>query len=1045
MMTPSQTGVHPFPRNTLRCVPSCGDRRRCMRPALSQARLTSTLRALAPLCITPRFAIFLSLYDRTGGTVTATYIVLFTPGMNQQDLPPVYSAGPLPPQTQAVVNLPPPFRCVSRKSGRRGEEAMTLATAQESFGGHTATRLLQQPQLTQLEGTSHGASSASASLPPETLHVDWSRWGASLPPRGYTMSQRNLREAPASGGDQQSRKQTSHQHDGGDTEAMQGRPTVTAPLPEFAHRGKRRRTEHISFTSLLKEVFMYLDTVASTQHQPDHGYVDSNAEEDEEGNFRQATTVSSSTAASRYSSANLAVPHGCSSSCNDDINSPVASAPAPLMSVDLAVRDTLRVLQQCWEYCGSPRDAFEPVHLLSSITIHLLLTYGHHTITHNGQYVVLRGGAEHLPWVGCLYSILLAYIYRHRVSSVSSSNGHDDGWDGRVTPTLDCISRILLFNCHSFGWLNHTGSGEYEYSHRRLYQAREALLGLLEDPRYMALGRPAGCPLCASSVMGGNASTLILLGDTIVMEGGAPSLGLAHSRDTFTAHYQYGRGIACCVPERGGGRQLDATGAPLVAGCGVYRPISGTELCAAHREPPRSVAMQSRCACHRHQREQGQHLATSLDGCLVEEDSPTLVCSGGHDHDGLWSGVRSSSSWLSSTGAAPCRLAPVCCGVCRAVGVLGQAVLLGPTGPLAIHLQFDEREWFDMNARTVPAATSHCWMSTATADTTAMCPPLSSHLVSQYASDPAGALAAVLYAVLQGDSTAGLTAQHYQGALEDHRRNLPHVGDSVPLAEFVEWLVWLLNAPPPALVVEWHLSPPTPATTTTSITHRCEDGAPSSSWDSGVTGDSQVSLSSPCSSMAQLRTPLAPSRSSATALPNIVDSCGATGGLKSVKVTRVYGSGEDHTTASLPKDHQQHSCYWNSSSSLGMLSQPRRSTVMQLLETYSDVVQNRAAVLPPAAATSLTPSVDTSCALPFTDANGTGGHISEAMRPHVLLDWLVAAQESLQPCEATSLFDGVERPLVLAKDLEVVAEAERLLNASSVATSLQFRPRNTRL
>ncbi|CAG9573216.1 conserved hypothetical protein [Leishmania major strain Friedlin] len=931
---------------------------------------------------------------------------------------------------------------------------MDLAMVPESVAGHAGTRALQPPPLTQLDGTASGASAAPASLSPVTLHVNWNRWGASLPPIGYTVSQRNLGGAPAGDGGKRSRGQASHEHIRGDAVAGQGRPSFTAPLPESAHRGKRRRTEHTSFTSLLKEVFMYLDSVSSTQQQPDHGCISGNAEEDEEGSLRQTTTAPSYTTASCYTSASPAVPPGARAR-NDDSSGPVAAAPAPLMSVDSAVQDTVRVLQQCWEYRGSPHDAFEPVRLLSPITVHLLLTYGHHIVTHDGQYMVLRGGAEHLPWAGCLYSILLTYVYRRRVAPATTAAADNGERGGSVTPALDCVSRLLLLNCHSFGWLNHTGSGEYECSHRRLYQAREALLALLEDPRYTALGRPAGCPLCASSMLGSNASTLILLGDTIVMEGGVPSLGLAHPRDTFTAHYQYGCGIACCVPEKGGGLQLDATGAPVVAGRGAYTPTSGRGLCAAHREPPRPAAMQASCERHRHLRE--PHSAPSVGDCLVEEDSPTLVRPGDHGHDGPWSGARSSSLWLSGTGAAPCRLPPVCCGVCRAAGVLGQAVLLGPTGPLVIHLQFDEREWFDMSARAVHAATTQGWLSAATAETTAVCPPPSSHLASQYASHPASALAAVLYAVLQGESTVGLTVQHYHASLGDHRNSSPHVGDSVPLAEFVEWLVWLLNAPPPALVVEWHPSTSTSAITTTCNALRCGGvTTPSSSCDSGVASGSQVSLSSPCSPIAHPHSPLAPFLSSATAFPNLVDLCAATGGSNSsFKATRVYGSDEGHATASLSTDHQQHGGYLNSPSAshgatttfapLGMLAQPRRSTVMQLLETYIDVVQSRAAMSAPPAATSSAPSVGRARTLPFTAADGTSGHIAEAMKPHLLLDWLLAVQESLRPCEATSLFDGVERPLVLAKELEVATEAERLLNASSVATSLQFRPRTARL
>nr|CAJ2472095.1 unnamed protein product [Leishmania braziliensis] len=884
------------------------------------------------------------------------------------------------------------------------------------------------------------------------LHVNWSNWGASLPPKGYTMSQRNISEAPADYGGQQSSEQASRQRGGGDAVAGRGQLSAAAPLPGSAHRWKRRRTEHVLFISLLKEVFMYLDTITSTQQQqPDHRRVAGHAEEDEEDKIQGATALPLHAAASRYSTACPAIPHGLWAR-NRDRSGPLGAASAPLMSVDSAVRDTLRVLQQCWEYCGAPHDAFEPIRLLSPITVHLLLTYGHHTVTHDGQYVVLRGGAEHLPWVGCLYSILLVYAYRHRVApTIALATGTDEG-DGSVALGSECISRLLLLNCHSFGWLNHNGAGEYECSHRRLYQVREALLELLEDPRYTALGRPAGCHLCASSMVGGDAWTLVLLGDTIVMEGGVPSLGLAHPRDTFTAHYQYGRGIACCVPDRGGDLQLDSTGTPVVAGRVAHTPTAGKGLCAVHRESPQPEAMQASREWHPDPHQQHRHLATPSGGCQVEESFSTLVCSGGHD--GPLPGVI-SSSWLTSTGAAPCRLPAVCCGVCRALGVLGQAVLLGPTGSLVIHLQFDEREWFDMGAPIVPAATAHGWLPTATADTTAACPPLSSHWASQYAADPATALAAVLYAVLQGGSATSFAGQHCHASVGGHRSSSTHVGGSVSLAEFVEWLVWLLNAPQPALVVEWHVSTSTSTTTTTCTTHRCEDVTPSLSRNLGVCGGSQVSVSSPCTPAAQLHSPLVSSRSPVTAPPHSMHSCGATFGSKSsFPVTRAYGRDEGYATASLSTDHPQYEDYLTSSSAphgtttsvpLGTLTQPRRPTVMQLLETYSDVVQSRAAVPAPPATTLPTSSVGSSCALPFTHANGTSEHAAEAMKPHRLLDCLLAAQESLRLCEATSLFDGVERPLVLAKELEVAAEAERLLNASSVVTSLQFRPRSARL
>ncbi|KAG5480055.1 hypothetical protein LSCM1_06479 [Leishmania martiniquensis] len=972
--------------------------------------------------------------------------------MNPQEPRPLSSAGPLPPQRQMAIT--PPLHCasISRKSGRRGEETIMSAMVPDGIAGHAATSVLQPPlPLSPLDGTVSDSAVASAWLPSVTAHVNRRNWGAPLPPRGDAMSQRSLGDAPVGDDGQQSSEKTS---DHGEGAAVAGRAhlSTTVPLSESGNRWKRPRTENIRFISLLKEVFMYLDTVASTQQQqPGHECAIGGAEEDAEGNTQQIAVGPSCTAASCNSSAGLLMPDGVLTR-NKGSSPPVGTTSAALMPVDTAARDTMRVLQQCWEYRGAPHDAFEPVHLLSPITLHLLLTYGRHTITHNGQYVVLDGGAAQLPWVGCLYSILLTYVYRHRLPTAAAGS---DALGGSAAPSSEGISRLLLLNCHSFGWLNHIGSNEYECSHRRLCQAREALLGLLEDPRYTALGRPAGCPLCASSKVGGDASTLVLLGDTIVMEGGVPSLGLARPRDTFTTHYQYGRGIACCVPERGSNLQLGAPGAPLMAGRAPYTSASVTGLCVAHLEPPRPPARQVGGEWHPHPHQRLQHSATSLGGCHVEVDSPASVRSGSYGLDDPWPGAHSSSPWLSSTGAAPRRLPPVCCGVCRAVGAVGQAVLLGPTGPLVIHVQFDAREWLDMSARAAPAATAHGWLSAASADTTAVCPPPLSHLVSQYTADATPALGVALYAVLQSEGTFDLTVQHPDASVGGHHSSSPHFGGSAPLAEFVEWLVRLLHTPTPALVVEWHTPTFPSAASATCATHRCEDATPNSSHDSGVADGSHVPLSSPCSPTAQLHSPLAPSRSSPATSPHLTDSCRSAASVRSTfKVTRLCSGDEGHATASLSADYQHAGGYRNNSSAphgatitttttvpLGMLAQPRHSTVMQLLETYSDVLQSRAAVSASHADTSrATPSVGSSRASPPSHAKDTSGNVAEAMKPHLLLNWLLAAQESLRLCEATSFFDGVERPLVLAKELEVAAEAERFLDATSVVTSLQFRP-----
>ncbi|KAG5506505.1 hypothetical protein JKF63_06008 [Porcisia hertigi] len=952
----------------------------------------------------------------------------------------VYSAGaPPPPHAQTSLTTSEPLLGMSRKSGRREEETV----GHIGVPGCPMTHALRlPPPLTHLEGTSSSATDASVSLPP--LCPNWRSWGASLPPRGYTMSRRHLVEAPLGDGGQLRSEQIAHQNDEGNVAMGPGQPSATYTPFESARRWKRRRTERVGFSELLKEVFMYLDAVASTQqHRPDHGCIAGHAEEDEENSIQRSTPIPSYTAHLRKTTASSSLSHGSGAHSGGN-SGPVGATSTLLMSVDSAVQDTVRVLQQCWEYRGAPHDAFEPVRLLSPLTVHLLLTYGRHTITPDGQYVVLCGGAEHLPWVGCLHSILLAFLYRHSATpAITVATGHS-GCDVSVTPALEGVSRVLLLNCHSFGWMDHIGSGEYEQSHRQLYQARDALVGLLEDPRYTAFGRPAGCPLCMSSMVGGDASTLVLLGDTIVMEGGAPSLGLASPRYTFTAHYQYGRGIACCLPEMGARLPVGATcSGPVEAGSVGDTPVSGTGLCAAHRRPLRQAAMSFRRERHLRSNlhQQHQDSVTSSNECQVEEYLPTLESPGEHSYSRPWFDARCSLPWQTRTPATSCRLPAVCCGVCRAVGVLGQAVLLGPTGPLVIHLQFDEREWLHQSTRVVPASTTDSWLSATNVDTAAVCPSPPSHLASQYADERTNRVGALLYAIMQGESTAGF---------EGHCGSSPPIGGSVSLAELVEWLARFLHAPPPALVVEWHAST-FPSTSTTTCTPRMfQHVTPSLLRNSGAVSDSQMSLSSSCAPIAQRHSPLAQSRLSATTSPLSMD-CSHTTIISSLtpRVASVCSSDEGYATASLSTDSKQYDGNPKTSSashgvptssvSLGMLTQPRYPTVMQLFEVYRDVSQSRADVPAIPAATSSASSVGSSRAPPFTQASGASGLPAEAMQPHALLDWVLAAQESLRRCEATYLFDGVERPLVLAKELEVAAEAERFLNASSVATSLQFR------
>lgn len=980
------------------------------------------------------------------------------------------------------MSLQPNADCVynQRAASNLGAEAAYGASrksARRDDGEDNATKTL----------LSGGGSSLPPSSPAQAVAScdSGSVWGASLPPRGYTAACRAAEREGAP--------------------ALATATTITAvvsppPIAGLPYRWKRRRMEQVSFTSLCKEVFMYLDTVAATQQDNlmegenvagvTHGQgsivAGVKAEEDVQAEREQWRLLgygivrnSSSIVLRSYSAPSS--PSACGSSSQSQQQQQqqqsffhVSPAPhstrfpgsnggtpaTPLtaalcMPVSAAVEDTLRVLRACWEYRGAPHDAFEPVRLLSPVTVHLLTTYGHHTITHDGEYIVLCGGAEQLPWVGCLYGILQSYMYQRQQQRQQSPA---DGAAG--LPQADAtrsISRVLLLNCHSFGWLDHIGSDEYERSHRRLYQAREALISLLEDERYSALGGRAACPLCSAMTVGGDASTSILLGDTIVMEGGAPSLGLASSRDTFTAHYQYGRGIACCVPEQRQTPQETRPESPE-GSPGSANGRGGGDGGSGRREGGGS-ARKGLCAAHRWALREARRRRRRSDdegnGVRWPTQPPPLLPINQAEEEEESSSVRGRGMVPCVSPPSPPPLVhlsgpildvspfpPVCCGACRAAGVLGQAVLLGPTGPLLLHLQFEEREWLEaagplLGYGGVGGAEAFFGASGQggwpLAETTAVCPaPLVS--TASLRRDPAGALAAVLYAQMQGHDTAGLRQSPSHPQLPF--ATLPS-GGAVSLAEFVEWLVRLLHTPPPALVVEWH-----------SCSH-ADDGSCAESNE-------------------QLTYTVSPSSLTPSPYPeNMYSGANAHGGAAAQRRSTSSAS-----SAELPHTNQSHGGSSNSSASppapppppplppsapLGMVVRPRLAVVPQLLETYADVMGSRSATDAPNAGRKETtfrrqdPRRLHTPPPPAVGSPGGGGSsslqssLSRASREtvgqdEVRLDWVLAARDALQPCDAAAFFDGVERPLVLAKGLEVVVEGERYVNPNSVVTSLQFRP-----
>jgi hypothetical protein len=993
----------------------------------------------------------------------------------------------------------------SRKSTRRGDgEGHESLPSSSSFSVH---------------GPTNGVSPA----PPQTLTSGATRgsWGASLSPRAYMAACRATGQ-----------------------EALHAPTVITTTPPQgsiaaaslsmetplhrrwqpHAHRCKRRRTEQVSFTSLYKEVFMYLDAVAATRQ--DHVELGEGtmahthdtrgrAEEDaqamrgtDSSDQRSYRGISIRSYSAPPSFNGLALPFtSASAHSGDELHTAYATRTAEKtpatpptaalhMSVDAAVADALRVLRACWEYRGAPHDAFEPVRLLSPITVHLLTTYGHHAITHGGDYVVLRGGAEQLPWVGCLYGILQLYAYRQQQRRQQHSMDHrDDQHPARCVGTVDDsadpasplhnnISRVLLLNCHSFGWLDHVGSDEYERSHRQLHQTREALTNLLEDERYAALGQHTACPLCSSTMVGGDASTAVLLGNTIVMEGGAPSLGLASPRDTFTAHYQYGRGIACFVPEQQQRQQCgwSERSAPF---SDLQRPPHSHSGGGGGGNGRRDGVIRSGlCAMHQAslREERRRHAVRwpaepSLDvPHLAEEEYASRSSSGngnGHGTTSAMPYVLSPPSPYTFYSPFPCsalevsHFPPVCCGTCRAAGVLGQALLLGPTGPLLIHLQFEEREWWEAAAPLMgcPSCDGALFndlagqVGWAALETTAVCPaPLIN--TATFSTDPAGALAAVLYARMQGHDA---TRSSGCGSVKVPPLTSIPGGGTVPLAEFVEWLVRLLHAPPPALVVEWHAcSPASPLRSCGAFSKKGDCYTESGEQQAcPTTTTSAVRLSSP-TSVASCSTPAAARQPSPSGLPSANTPSPYpedTNPYATAAAARSHSS-SDSAELQHPPSYPSyvHDGFNDHSSSggaaslpsapLGMTVRPRVAVVPQLLETYADVMESRpvptnvansAVGVREAAATALgtTPSLGT-----HYDLQSALTRASEqvAGQDTVLVEWVLEAHDGLKPCEATAFFDGVERPLVLAKGLEVVTEGERYVNANSVVTSLQFRP-----
>lgn len=677
--------------------------------------------------------------------------------------------------------------------------------------------------------------------------------GMMLSPTGYTQHQRQMpSNTPPAPTAQQGEEPLSHLP-----------PSFSPPLPT-----KRRRLEARNQFSLSQEVMMYLESVATTHgpNPPSHR-ISSNAS---------------------TSNSNLVT--------GDEVG------------LITAVEAALRVLCACWTYRGSPHDAFEPTRHLPPVALHLLLAYGSHTVTPDGQYVVLRGGEEQLPLVGSLIGALCSYLH-HRSHPLSAPGVPNEATEWECSRR---VSRVLLLNCHHFGWLDRLGSDEYEENHRRLRQTRHAIQLILEHPNYVNVGQPCSCVVCAACAMGGDAHTTVLLSDAIVMDGGVPSLRLAPPSATFLVHQEYGRGMACCVPE---GRKRD---------CG--EAAAANQVCAAHRveyHHHSRTGSGSPSASSPHSYRNGSHgvPSPSSSSVSVQEALPSL-------YDG-------PPAWMPLSPFGAAHLTAVGCGVYRLPGIVAQGVLLGPTGPVVLQMQLHDssanggRGGEDEVENIAPTyASQNGGLDTCVA--VGRCRRRS--------------LPQLLYTLVSGEQHRQLTTNNSTAttacgakATSESAKTMPvmwdgtekHISEtwtaSTTLLALMEWVIALLKAPQPTLVVEWH---------------------------TGRSGEAQ------------------------NAAP-----------------------AEQHT---MP---------------LGMSQQRLPSTLLELLDAYCDGLRAGLARR----------GVD-------------GREASRYADPTVLLlEEMMHLRESLQLCDVAAHFDGRERPLVLSKGLEVVAEMEHYLDQESVITSLQYR------
>lgn len=544
-------------------------------------------------------------------------------------------------------------------------------------------------------------------------------------------------------------------------------------------RHKERRVEQQTLESMRQEVCMYLDAAVRS-------IVTSNMSHDNSAHPRHAGMCSPGRDDDLHS--------GCDAHSVDGSTQRIVKAVSTLYD---AVNETYRILSSCFEFQGNSCDVFEPVRHFSVVTMHLLLTYGRFTLTSDGSFVVLGGnGSEELPWVGCLMMVLHRIVHTwntvygaSQLTSCTTSplcsllaQTRASRWDGCVggdgVQTEDCVemsapltSRVLLLNCHNFGWLDADEGREHKhdyataggafgneavasstryhdsgYTHRCVNALlNKAVYSYRAQHRYARHGRASATPLTAShppqwmrrersekelqneeetasassrcavvdTATGRlTSSVVVLLANTILMDGGVPSLDVWHSGARSMAHACYGRGLASLV-------------------------IPTRRLSSPH-------------------------------GCL------------GSASDSRVGGVAERVGHPRPHAIRP---SAVSCGVRVVNGVVAQALLLHPRGPLLLHVQF-----------TLPTdAGAAVWEGThhsrGCAPPTATCPE---HVFATWrrAHCRGSAPSSPSFCWSTHD-----TAEIGRCDCEWHRE----------LMSAAAWMLHLLSAPQPVLLVEWHI------------------------------------------------------------------------------------------------------------------------------------------------------------------------------------------------------------------------------------------------